>query len=306
MPQNPIGILLREPWIEKFSSIERIMERLLPLGFTYFELPQKHYFSEKEMDFLGGLRKDRDISYTVHSSSPCGLINLVNPNYVNFEVRLEQLFEFAKRIGAELINFDLDSCYKAELVWEREPNLCWKRTYQTLISRVNLLLNYSQEYGIPAALENADVRDPQLFNIIRLGMVGEDFLKILKDCPDIRLTLDIGHLYLSASWFDFDLFKDFLEPLALFVIHTHLSSNFGRDDGTGFKDYKKGIGDLHLPLQEGTLPWGKIVDFLLERDYRGVFLLEIKPENNRETLAEILHGVEISFNLLQERITAFP
>jgi len=305
LPTNPIGILLREPWIEKFSSIEKVMAKLLPLGFTYFELPQKHYFSEGEITFLRELKKKRNISYTIHSSSPCGLINLTNPNYVNFEVRLEQLFEFARRLGAELINFDLDSCYKDELVWERQPDLCLKRTYQTLVSRVNLLLNYSREYGIAVALENADVRDPKRFNIIRLGMVAEDFLKILRDCPDIRLTLDTGHLYLAARWFGFDLFKDFLVPLAPFIIHTHFSSNFGRDDGTGFKDYHKGIGDLHLPLQEGTLPWGEIVDFLLQQNYPGAFLLEIKPENNRKTLSEILRAVEVSFNLLKERIAAF-
>lgn len=48
---NRIGILLREPWIETLSCVEEMIEKLLGIGFSHFELPQKHFFTEKEIDF---------------------------------------------------------------------------------------------------------------------------------------------------------------------------------------------------------------------------------------------------------------
>lgn len=299
---NPVGIFLREPWIEEFVSLEEMVARLLKIGFVYFELPQKHFFTEKEIGFLRNLKEKENIIYSVHSSSPCGLINLTNPNRTSFEFRLEQLFEFAKKIKASLINFDFDSCYKAELTWERKPNLCWRRMYQTLVSRTKLLLGYGKEWGIQVALENADLREPKLFDIVRFGMKAEDFLSLRKDCPAIKLTLDTGHLFLCATRYGFDLFEDFLEPLRSLIIHVHLSSNFGRDTGTGFKDYKKGIGDLHLPLQRGTLPWRQMVKFFLKNGYKGSFLLEIKPEKYKKTLRGILEEVQVSYDLLKSQL----
>jgi len=299
---NRIGILLREPWIEEFSCVEEVTEKLLEIGFSHFELPQKHFFTEKEIDFLKKVKKEKNLIYSIHASCPCGLINLTNPNYLGFELRLEQLFEFAKKIKAELLNFDFDLCYKAELCWERKPNLSWKRMYRTLVSRVRILLDWSKEYGIAVALENADLREPKFFDIVRFGMKSEDFLALKKDCPEIKMTLDIGHLFLCANWFKFDMFKDFLEPISPLIVHTHLCSNFGKDTGWGFKDYKKGIGDLHLPLQKGALPWEKIVKFLLKKGYKGTFLLEIKPESYEKNLKGILQEIEASFALLKDTL----
>jgi len=295
---NRIGILLREPWIEKFSCLEEMIKKLLIIGFSHIELPQKHFFPEKEIGFLRRIKKEKNISYSVHASCPCGLINLTNPNYLNFEFRAEQLFEFSRKIEATLINFDFDLCYKTELCWAKTPNSAWQRMYQTLTSRINFLLNQSQETKIEIAFENADVREPEFLDIVRFGMKPGDFLTLKKDCPEIKITLDIGHLFLEANWFHFDMFKDFLEPLFPLIIHTHLSSNFGKDNGFGFKDYQKGIGDLHLSLQKGILPWRKIVRFLLNHGYQGSFLLEIGPEIYQKNLTGILEEIKISYDLL--------
>lgn len=109
---NRIGALLREPWIEKFSCVEEIIEKLLEIGFSHLELPQKHFFTEKEIDFLKKIKKGSHLFYPRFLS--LGFINLTNPNYLNFEFRTERLFKFAKKIEASLLNFGFDHCYKSE------------------------------------------------------------------------------------------------------------------------------------------------------------------------------------------------
>ncbi|MEM5584699.1 sugar phosphate isomerase/epimerase family protein [Roseibium sp. AS2] len=80
--------------------------------------------------------------------------------------------------------------------------------------------------------------------------------------PAIGGCLDFGHAYLSAPVVNFD----FVEAMAAFseeVWHLHLHDNFGRPDLKTHADegsrVSMGIGDLHLPMGWGTIPWDKVL-----------------------------------------------
>lgn len=78
------------------------------------------------------------------------------------------------------------------------------------------------------------------------------------DHPGVGGCLDFGHAFLSAPVLDFD----FVEAVAAFselVWHLHLHDNCGIPDFRHCDDagdrVAMGIGDLHMPMGWGRIPW---------------------------------------------------
>ncbi len=76
------------------------------------------------------------------------------------------------------------------------------------------------------------------------------------DHPAVGVCLDFGHAWLSATTLGFD-YIPALAALSPLVWHLHLHDNCGRpgnpgDDGDAAT---LGIGDMHAPIHDGTIPW---------------------------------------------------
>jgi sugar phosphate isomerase/epimerase len=79
------------------------------------------------------------------------------------------------------------------------------------------------------------------------------------DHPHVRATLDVGHAYLMANALGQD-YPETLRTLAPHVAHVHMQDQFGRSIGLPHfyspgERLAYGMGDLHLPLGWGDLPF---------------------------------------------------
>lgn len=288
-PSNPIGILLREPWVETALDLPSLVEMLLNIGFDFLEIPEKYRWNQKELNYLQKIHKDGKVFFKLHSSTPSGRVNLNDPR-IPFDI--EPTFRLAKALGAKIVTFDFDSTP----VPDDE-----KKRYTICATRAKKTMKAAKKIGAIAAFENADVRDYAKTGAFKFGMKPEDFHRLIKDFPELKITLDGAHLFLSASYWNFNWKEDFVEPLAPHIVHVHLSDNSGKEGGYGSKSLADSkLGDLHLPLDMGQVPWGEIITALWEKEYTGGFSLEIKPENFSFTTKEITDHIKKSYQLLAD------
>lgn len=93
------------------------------------------------------------------------------------------------------------------------------------------------------------------------------------DHPNVKACFDVSHGFINATL----LGADFLEEaaaLAPYAKHVHVHDSFGRPrDMTTYSQAESlafGLGDLHLPVGWGTIPWDQLFDRV--RFHPGVIL----------------------------------
>lgn len=81
--------------------------------------------------------------------------------------------------------------------------------------------------------------------------------------PSVMATFDLSHGYLHCAMQGADFLAE-AEALAPFAKHLHLHDSFGRPDEfwtyTQTEALAFGVGDLHLPLGWGDLPWDTVAE----------------------------------------------
>jgi sugar phosphate isomerase/epimerase len=124
------------------------------------------------------------------------------------------------------------------------------------------LVEYASSCGVTVCMENLSER-------------YESFMSLFDEIPELKMTLDIGHAQLlSKTNASFDFIRYCFEK----IDHVHVHDNRG---GTRLED------DLHLPLGQGLIDYGKIFTELKNKGYNSSITMELKPEELKETEAEI-------------------
>jgi len=104
------------------------------------------------------------------------------------------------------------------------------------------------------------------------------------DHPNIRCCLDVSHAYINCGFHGRDLLEE-LTPLAPFAEHLHLHDSFGRPNDIRTVSRSEriayGLGDLHLPLGWGAIPWNAIFSEL-SFPKTPVMMLELPPPHAEE------------------------
>jgi sugar phosphate isomerase/epimerase len=115
-------------------------------------------------------------------------------------------------------------------------------------------------YGVKIAVENLFVEDAATYTADPMRLAREI---AAVDHPNVCGLLDFSHAYIMAQFQGFD----FVEALAAFapeVNHLHVHDSFGRPSTIdGFFRFAEkiafGMGDLHLPMGWGDIPWEDIL-----------------------------------------------
>jgi len=89
----------------------------------------------------------------------------------------------------------------------------------------------------------------------------DNFLRIVKLIPDLKVHLDIGHLNVTSEDITEDL-TDFFTEFGDRIIHLHAHDNHK-------------TGDEHLPIGCGTIKWPSIVKILKSFGYNKTITLEV-------------------------------
>ena len=98
------------------------------------------------------------------------------------------------------------------------------------------------------------------------------------DRKNVRINLDVGHLYMTSRFYGYDLLEAVRQIQAL-VAHTHIHDNFGHAVHHFEKQQTHqlpfGRGDSHMPVGWGDLAIKPILDILLP-EYQGLLMMELR------------------------------
>tara|TARA_A100001011_G_scaffold400684_1_gene517562 strand:- start:5471 stop:6361 length:891 start_codon:yes stop_codon:yes gene_type:complete len=98
--------------------------------------------------------------------------------------------------------------------------------------------------------------------------------------PYLKGCLDVSHAYIFCSYNNEDFLKN-VKDFGQYSKHWHVHDSYGKSD-ISFKPFNQsealayGIGDLHLPLGDGDLPWEKIINYI-QPDNETIFNIELNP-----------------------------
>ncbi len=97
------------------------------------------------------------------------------------------------------------------------------------------------------------------------------------DHPNVIGTLDFSHVYIHTTLLG-QSFRDALKAFAPVTGHLHVHDSFGRpkqvETYSQSEDLAFGLGDLHLPLGWGDIPWDQILPQLEFKDDT-IFTIEL-------------------------------
>ena len=222
--------------------------------------------------------REYDLEYTVHCADP---MNLMDEDNIRDNLALfASSLEFCRQIGSNIFVY-----HPGRYISEEEFNFNYgKKTDQ---ARRNELLERERAYikemaetfpEIKICMENA-----RPYKNMPHYCYAEEMDKLVEqvkaiDRPNAGITLDVGHLNLSAGSYKFDP----LEAVAgakEYIAHVHLHDNFGK---ACYHHEKKqthliplGKGDCHMPIGQGNAPIKGIVD-CLGAGYKGVYIFEYR------------------------------
>lgn len=120
--------------------------------------------------------------------------------------------------------------------------------------------------------------------------------------PNVGMTLDLGHLFISSRYFGYD-YLEAVKECAPFVRHLHINDNNGVFEpmrlsnmqlyNTLDKGYRFAFsrGDIHIPPFWGDAPLKEAFTILKEADYKGIWLCEYYSHLFHPLNADILKRV---------------
>lgn len=137
-------------------------------------------------------------------------------------------------------------------------------------------------HGVRIAVENLFVQESDVYSPDPLRLARE--LAAI-DHEHVMGTLDFSHAYLTATQQGID-FEAAVRALAPHANHLHLHDSFGRPPTlSAFHGLAEriayGMGDLHLPLGWGDIPWERLVTDLPVRAGTAM-IVELPPHFWRE------------------------
>lgn len=281
---NPIGLNIHSRRIDgDIDRLRRDLEAMQDAGFDAAEIPVHGV----DAIVNGRLRDPRvsqvrqilsgfDLQYSVHAPDH---LNLRDSEYAGVHRKVFAAgVEFTAQIGAKTFVYHYGGLLGGN------GSLTNVEAREIEINDLVDLARQAASAGVVICIENVDTSLIHLSKLIE--SVSEDSVKI---------CCDVSHSYLNASTLGYDFLRA-IEVAKPFIRHVHVNDNFGRGKPGVSPPYIEamplGIGDLHLPVGWGTVPYADV--FRILSDYEGMYVLELHErffsngyEIARENLAEL-------------------
>jgi len=120
----------------------------------------------------------------------------------------------------------------------------------------------------------------------------------------IRMCYDFAHSYMNSKKFGYDFLRS-IQLAKPYIRHAHVNDNFGKGKPESAPPYIEamplGIGDLHLPIGWGTIPYEDV--FRVMARYDDIYILELQ-ERFFENGYSMLKGVLQDLREMLERVEA--
>ncbi|MEK8129448.1 sugar phosphate isomerase/epimerase [Paenibacillus filicis] len=221
------------------------------------------------------------LGYTLHLPYELNLMSLEKGEdyYRGFEAGIE----LASAIGCDTIVYHSSYAVLNDSNLEHYFKQYGKKYHEELFAilldedanRLRELGRLAQGAGVQIGIENNiwyDIRQEYTY-----GIRPQDVVRHIRrvGLPNVGMTLDIGHCYLTSIAYGYD-FKDAILDALPYVLHLHVHDNFGKlkDAKSYMSNLPYGYGDLHLPIGWGSIPYPEVFDWL--RSYEGIVNMEIE------------------------------
>ncbi|HEX5078241.1 MAG TPA: sugar phosphate isomerase/epimerase [Geminicoccaceae bacterium] len=137
-------------------------------------------------------------------------------------------------------------------------------------------------YGVRIAVETLFVEEPQRYTADPVRLAAEI---AAIDHPQVCGALDFSHAYIITTFRGMD-YMAALRAFAPCTNHLHVHDSFGRPTTMGgFYSHPEriafGMGDLHLPMGWGDIPWEEILPQLAFRPGTAM-IVELPPRHMAE------------------------
>jgi sugar phosphate isomerase/epimerase len=209
--------------------------------------------------------------------------------------------EFTGAIGARVLvyhagRFIPEEAFCIPLVPRRDA----ERENRLLEQEKEALQKLAEEFPeVVIAVENAR---PHLFHSPYCYGERIDLLRdLVKDVsrPNVLITLDTGHLFMSSRFFAFDPVEATRSVKDL-IVHTHVHDNFGGaiyyNEKIQTHQIPLGKGDAHMPVGWGSVPFSSILATYLH-SYSGLMIMELRSryfgnlKESKNNLVQILNSL---------------
>lgn len=302
-----IGTKIDEVRIDgNLASFRNDLAKFAALGMEAAEIPvhgvdaiKNGVLDRRRLQSILAILGEFDFRYSVHSPNP---LNLMDEE--DFETHLsvfQASLEFAAEIGAPVLvyhagRFIPEETFCLPLVPIRDV----EREKKLLEQERGALRKLSEECPqVVIAVENAR---PYLYHSPYCYGERIDLLRdLVKDVnrPNVRVTLDTGHLFMSSRFYGFDP-AEAAGSVKNLIVHTHVHDNFGGaiyyNQKTQTHQIPMGKGDAHMPVGWGSVPFSSILSAYLP-SYSGVLIMELRSRyfsnlnESKNTLAQLLHSL---------------
>ncbi|MEJ5230379.1 MAG: sugar phosphate isomerase/epimerase family protein, partial [Pseudothermotoga sp.] len=203
-------------------------------------------------------------------------VNLASSRQEDLQIMLK-IFEIASTINASVIVY--------HCAYRRGD----KKSFEKEVQTIKMIANKLKSSVL--ALENTHQMIDEVLEVVE-AVASEK----------VRLLIDVGHLYIRCNA-DRSKFFEQVEMGLEKTVEIHVHDNFGKPS-VGFDEsigkaihfaYLYGVGDLHLPLGLGTIPFDDLFA-LLKRKFDGFVVLEINDLNRFKA------DIPKSLSLLREKL----
>ncbi len=284
-----IGINL--PKIPSFAALDQTLRQIKSDGFDAVEINIETFpliisgeVCRPWVDILKSTLSKHDFIYTAHIGRGLDLRSLED-HYLHTNV----------------LNATLDICDELNmrvLVLHYEVKSQNQRSEKQFLEAHKKAALRAADLGVLICVENIEVE------------LIEPVVELAKEVnhPNLRLTLDTGHAFLAAKYYNFDYFEA-IEKMFPYLAHMHLSDNTGIYEPLRITDrpvydnlpmgYRRefGRGDIHLPPFYGKIPFDEIF-MRLPATYDGMFICEYTSEDfgplNKQVQEKVRASVEKS------------
>lgn len=238
----------------EFETLEHDLRALadmgadaVELGVTTLDLVAGGRIIEDRAEALASLAKQFPFRYTVH-----GLVssNFMDPHTQRYQIdAAKALVELCDRIDARIL-VQHSGALRADQIAERVGADAREREALTELAE------FARPYGVRIALENIFTTEPGQYRQTP-AQVAETVKAV--NHPNVVALIDFSHAYIESTYRGLD-FRSEVAAMAPVAGHLHLHDSFGRPQAF-YKGYHPqentamGIGDLHMPLGWGDIPW---------------------------------------------------
>lgn len=245
----------------------------------------------KTIDILGGF----DLTYSVHAPNPLNLMDRESPRLHTDVFRASLVF--AEAIGAQVLVYHPGRFIVEEEFTMNIPASDEADKQRLQEKEAEIIRQLSDEFQrVTICMENARpylVHSPYCY-AEQMCLLKEQVLKI--DRSNVRITLDIGHMFMSSRFYGFDC-VDAVKSISGLIAHTHVHDNFGK----AIYQHQKiqthliplGKGDSHMPVGWGIIPVKDILATYSD-GYEGIFMMELRSRyfdhvaESRDNLEQVL------------------